>query len=222
MYDTSSLYEDCDNIAQKIRTAQEYTEIIERQVEELNKKNRYIKLGSVLMMGGGFFGAFMGGIAILNPLVFLVILVGGIFAFVSGSGDNDDKIYVKNGMLHSIRLDTIRFYMYEKVQKAERENRNQRERNQRERNQRERGQERGQESYDYFGGFGSGINRDKYSSNSTGQRGTFKDCITVKDVKKVYRTKAKKHHPDVGGDAETFKTLVIQYERALEIAQRSA
>ena len=55
--------------------------------------------------------------------------------------------------------------------------------------------------------------------NSSDQRGTFKNCITVKDVKKVYKTKAKKHHPDVGGDAEIFKTLVIQYERALNIAQ---
>jgi len=69
-----------------------------------------------------------------------------------------------------------------------------------------------------FGGFGSGFSG-TFTQSSQSQRGTFKACITVKDVKRVYREKAKKHHPDVGGDAETFKTLVVQYERALEIAQ---
>lgn len=55
-----------------------------------------------------------------------------------------------------------------------------------------------------------------------GQRGTFKDCVTVADVKKVYREKAKKHHPDVGGDEETFRVLTVQYKRAIEIAKKSA
>lgn len=58
-----------------------------------------------------------------------------------------------------------------------------------------------------------------YDSRENKQRGTFKKCVTVADVKKVYRAKAKKHHPDVGGDEETFRTLVVQYERALTIAQ---
>ncbi len=51
------------------------------------------------------------------------------------------------------------------------------------------------------------------------QRGTFKNCVTKADVKKVYREKAKKHHPDVGGDPEVFMVLNTQYERALKLAE---
>lgn len=88
-------------------------------------------------------------------------------------------------------------------------------------------QKRDREEYkkrqqDYYNHYRSSENFSKgYDINrDNSQRGTFKDCITVKDVKRVYKMKAKKHHPDVGGDAETFKALTIQYERALKIAQR--
>ena len=56
-------------------------------------------------------------------------------------------------------------------------------------------------------------------NNRTRQRGTFKTCITITDIKKVYREKAKKHHPDLGGDPKTFRILNKQYKRALDIAK---
>lgn len=47
----------------------------------------------------------------------------------------------------------------------------------------------------------------------------FKDCVSVTDVKKVYREHAKKHHPDRGGDSETFSKLTNQYQKALASAK---
>lgn len=35
---------------------------------------------------------------------------------------------------------------------------------------------------------------------------------TVDDVKRAYRSLAKKHHPDTGGDAETFRQITEAYE----------
>lgn len=37
------------------------------------------------------------------------------------------------------------------------------------------------------------------------------DC-SFDDIKQQYRTLAKKHHPDLGGDAETFKRIKFAYE----------
>lgn len=37
------------------------------------------------------------------------------------------------------------------------------------------------------------------------------DC-TFEDIKQQYRTLAKKHHPDLGGDAEVFKRIKFAYE----------
>ncbi|MBX3436318.1 MAG: DnaJ domain-containing protein [Planctomycetaceae bacterium] len=42
---------------------------------------------------------------------------------------------------------------------------------------------------------------------------------SVDDVKKAYRTKAARLHPDAGGDPEAFKALHTAYERALNYAQ---
>jgi DnaJ-like protein len=40
-----------------------------------------------------------------------------------------------------------------------------------------------------------------------------------KDVRNAYRRKARKLHPDVGGDAESFKQLYIAYRNALKGAR---
>ena len=37
------------------------------------------------------------------------------------------------------------------------------------------------------------------------------DC-SFEDIKHQYRTLAKKHHPDLGGDAEVFKRIKFAYE----------
>lgn len=42
----------------------------------------------------------------------------------------------------------------------------------------------------------------------------FKDCHTCEDVKQTYKKMAKKLHPDCGGDAEAFKRMSAEYERA--------
>lgn len=44
----------------------------------------------------------------------------------------------------------------------------------------------------------------------------FKDCKTAEDVKKRYKELAKKLHPDCGGDAEEFKAMSAEYEKAFE------
>jgi hypothetical protein len=42
---------------------------------------------------------------------------------------------------------------------------------------------------------------------------------TKRDVKNAYRRKARKLHPDVGGDAEAFKQLYAAYRAVLKVAQ---
>ena len=44
----------------------------------------------------------------------------------------------------------------------------------------------------------------------------FKDCKTLQDVKIQFRILAKKHHPDLGGNAEQFKIINNEYEIAFE------
>jgi hypothetical protein len=44
----------------------------------------------------------------------------------------------------------------------------------------------------------------------------FKECKSLEDVKKVFRSLAKKHHPDLGGNAEVFKEINNEYEQAFE------
>ena len=44
--------------------------------------------------------------------------------------------------------------------------------------------------------------------------GFFDDCKTLDDVKRTFKELAKKHHPDCGGDADTFKAMIQDYERA--------
>jgi len=43
----------------------------------------------------------------------------------------------------------------------------------------------------------------------------FANCGTFDQLKQEYRKLAMKHHPDKGGDAEIFKEIVNQYERAV-------
>ena len=43
----------------------------------------------------------------------------------------------------------------------------------------------------------------------------FASCGTFDQLKQEYRKLAMKHHPDKGGDAEIFKEIVNQYERAV-------
>lgn len=42
----------------------------------------------------------------------------------------------------------------------------------------------------------------------------FKDCKTVEDVKAAFKEWAKKLHPDCGGNAEEFKSMMAEYEIA--------
>lgn len=44
----------------------------------------------------------------------------------------------------------------------------------------------------------------------------FKECKNLEDVKKTFRMLAKKFHPDLGGNAETFKKINNEYEEAFE------
>ncbi|MDK8191810.1 DnaJ domain-containing protein [Paenibacillus sp. UMB7766-LJ446] len=41
------------------------------------------------------------------------------------------------------------------------------------------------------------------------------------DIKRAYRTKAKKEHPDVGGNEESFKLLLQAYETLMSVEQRA-
>jgi len=50
----------------------------------------------------------------------------------------------------------------------------------------------------------------------------FEDVKTVDEAKKVYRKLAMEHHPDQGGNEETFKEIYSQFERVLEIFMHSA
>jgi hypothetical protein len=43
----------------------------------------------------------------------------------------------------------------------------------------------------------------------------FQDCENAEQIKSKYRTLAKKHHPDLGGDEETFKAMNNQYSFVL-------
>jgi hypothetical protein len=42
---------------------------------------------------------------------------------------------------------------------------------------------------------------------------------TKRDIKNAYRRKARKLHPDVGGDAEAFKQLYAAYRAVLKVTQ---
>jgi len=42
----------------------------------------------------------------------------------------------------------------------------------------------------------------------------FKDCLTIDEVKAMYKQLAKQHHPDCGGDTETMKTVNVEYAYA--------
>lgn len=44
----------------------------------------------------------------------------------------------------------------------------------------------------------------------------FKDCKTAEDVKATFKDLAKKLHPDCGGNAEEFKAMMQEYEKAFE------
>lgn len=44
----------------------------------------------------------------------------------------------------------------------------------------------------------------------------FKDCKTAEDVKQLFKELAKKLHPDCGGDAEAFKAMMQDYNKAFE------
>lgn len=44
----------------------------------------------------------------------------------------------------------------------------------------------------------------------------FQHCKTENEVRKTYRTLAKKLHPDLGGDEEKMKILTTEYKEALK------
>ena len=48
----------------------------------------------------------------------------------------------------------------------------------------------------------------------------FNDCKNLIDVKSTFRILAKKHHPDLGGNAEIFKIINNEYELAFEYYQK--
>jgi hypothetical protein len=43
----------------------------------------------------------------------------------------------------------------------------------------------------------------------------FVDCNSVEETKVLYKTLAKKYHPDLGGDLETMQIINLQYEQKL-------
>jgi len=46
-----------------------------------------------------------------------------------------------------------------------------------------------------------------------------RDDLTKREVKNAYRRQARKLHPDVGGDAESFKQLYSAYRAVLKVAR---
>ncbi len=40
----------------------------------------------------------------------------------------------------------------------------------------------------------------------------FKNCKTIEDVKNIFKTLAKKLHPDNGGNPEEFKNMMAEYK----------
>lgn len=45
----------------------------------------------------------------------------------------------------------------------------------------------------------------------------FTECKTIEDVKRMFKEFAKNLHPDNGGDAEEFKVMMQEYEKAFNI-----
>ena len=50
----------------------------------------------------------------------------------------------------------------------------------------------------------------------------FKDCKDLQDVKNTFKTLAKLHHPDKGGDVEMMKLINTEYEIASKIIMKKA
>lgn len=48
----------------------------------------------------------------------------------------------------------------------------------------------------------------------------FFNCKTVEDVKKLYKTLAKEHHPDRGGDTATMQQINTEYSQAIRAAAK--
>ena len=44
----------------------------------------------------------------------------------------------------------------------------------------------------------------------------FVDCISLEELKQLYKKLCLKNHPDLGGDVEVMKAINIQYEEALK------
>lgn len=58
----------------------------------------------------------------------------------------------------------------------------------------------------------------KPKKDSHEQNGIFDNCTTVQDIKKTYKERAKKCHPDLGGDKAEFIILNEEYKKALDLA----
>ena len=56
----------------------------------------------------------------------------------------------------------------------------------------------------------------RYEANANAPLTFFAGCKTKTDVKRAYRILGKKHHPDQGGDTETFTALQSEYERVIK------
>jgi len=48
----------------------------------------------------------------------------------------------------------------------------------------------------------------------------FKNCTTLNEVKSLYRTLAKLHHPDKGGDLATMQAINNEYSKAIILMAR--
>jgi len=236
-YDTSTMYTGQNNF-EKYQTAGEARRGINELIADMERN----KARNYTLTGIGFFMS----IPVINiwaPLGLSVLVSVAGYSIYDTFFKNRGKLKKYNNLREQFAEEEIRFrhqWMQESFSSASQQTSNSARDNYEARRQREREDEmreaqrrfnehfedhfkRNQQQYQRQQGSSYGSSSSSSSSKSYGaneQRGTFKSCVTVKDVKKVYRSKAKKHHPDVGGDAETFKALVIQYERALEIAQR--
>jgi DnaJ-class molecular chaperone len=49
----------------------------------------------------------------------------------------------------------------------------------------------------------------------------FSKCSTVEEVKSLYRTLAKQHHPDLGGDTATMQEINSQYHATPQPHERA-
>jgi len=187
------LYKDCDSDLEKHQTAEQAYKVSQGYISDLEDKFKELSIIS------GIFIIFFGGLTLINSYIFIlpISLITFFFMYKANKFVNDiNKVRTINVILKNHST-----YFYEKHQEGVFKKR------------KKDNERKTREFFDYV--------HQHTQSKENAQRGTFKDCVTISDIKTKYRRLAKKHHPDVGGNVETFRTLNIQYERAMKIAKKA-